>query len=113
MTIYTGDWAVENYNGLKDQDALCADFQIDSSKLKDCDVLLACYTYESYDGSAFVLFKKDDTLYEVVGGHCSCYGLEGQWEPEVTTFEALRQGLETRYEVEFCREQLRQVLDRV
>lgn len=28
-------------------------------------------------------------LYEVNGSHCSCYGLEGQWEEEETTVEAL------------------------
>ena len=29
-------------------------------------------------------------MWEVNGAHCSCYGLEGQWEPEETTVEALR-----------------------
>lgn len=26
--------------------------------------------------------------------HCSCYGLEDQWEPEETTLEALKHRLE-------------------
>lgn len=58
------------------------------------EVLLASYTYEDYSGDAFVLFRKGDKLYEVNGGHCSCYGLEGQWDPEETTVEALRHRLE-------------------
>lgn len=57
---------------------------------KGLDMLLASYTYEDYSGSAFVLFKKDGKLWEVNGSHgCSCYGLEGQWEPEECTPESL------------------------
>jgi hypothetical protein len=46
--------------------------------------LYAEYTYENYDGSAFVLYvdRRDMQLYAVYGGHCSCYGLEDQWDPE-------------------------------
>ena len=58
-------------------------------ELDDIEILLASYTYECYEGDAFVLFRKDGKLYEVNGGHCSCYGLEGQWDPEETTKEAL------------------------
>ena len=36
------------------------------------------------------LFERDGKLYEVFGGHCSCYGLEDQWKPEETTTAALR-----------------------
>lgn len=53
------------------------------------NILLASYTYANYSGSAFVLFEKDGNLYEVNGSHCSCYGLEDQWEPDETTIEAL------------------------
>lgn len=57
---------------------------------ENINILLAWYGYGDYDGSAFVLFERDGNLYEVNGGHCSCYGLEGQWEPEETSVEALR-----------------------
>lgn len=53
------------------------------------EVLLASYSYENYSGSAFVLFRRDGKLYEVNASHCSCYGVEGQWQPEETTKEAL------------------------
>lgn len=56
-------------------------------------MLFASYEYADYAGDAFVLFRKDGKLYEVNGGHCSCYGLEGQWEPEETTIEALEHRL--------------------
>jgi len=55
------------------------------------DILFAYYCYEDYSGKAVVLFvsPEDGLLYEVYGGHCSCNGLEGQWEPERTSWEAL------------------------
>lgn len=60
------------------------------TSLADVNVLFASYTYINYNGDAFVLFEKDGKLFEVNGYHCSCYGLEGQWQPEETTLEALR-----------------------
>lgn len=55
----------------------------------DPGVLLASYGYANYSGDAFVLYQRDGKLYEVNGSHCSCYGLENQWEPEETTYEEL------------------------
>lgn len=55
----------------------------------DAEVLFAAYTYENYSGTAIVIFERDGKLYENHGGHCSCYGLEGQWSPEETTWEAI------------------------
>jgi hypothetical protein len=52
-------------------------------------ILIAVYTYESYSGKAFVLYEHDGKLFEVNGSHCSCYGLEGQFNPEETTWPAL------------------------
>lgn len=48
-------------------------------------IIYADYTYEDYSGSSDVYFydKRDNLFYEVHGGHCSCYGLEDQWEPEL------------------------------
>ena len=56
----------------------------------DDEMLLAAYGYGSYDGDAFVLYQRNGKLYEVHGSHCSCYGLEDQWIPEETTWEALK-----------------------
>lgn len=55
----------------------------------DDEILFAAYGGDSYDGCAFVLFQRGGTLFEVNGSHCSCYGLEGQWCPEITTWLAL------------------------
>ncbi len=66
------------------------EFRCSDKEIVDANILLAWYGYGDYDGSAFVLFERDDKLYEVNGGHCSCYGLEDQWVPEETSVDALR-----------------------
>lgn len=72
-----------------DEADVISQFSAPSDALANANVLLAWYEYESYSGSAMVIFEKDGKLWEVNGGHCSCNGLEGQWEPEETTWEAL------------------------
>jgi hypothetical protein len=69
-------------------------FQISLEEVEGCNFIVADYAYGDYDGSAYVLFEKDGKLYEVSGGHCSCYGLEGQWEPAEISVEALRHIME-------------------
>jgi hypothetical protein len=67
-----------------------------TQKLKDYEgvnILFASYGTDNYSGDAFVLFEKDGKLFEVNGGHCSCYGLEEQFEPEETTLEAIEMRL--------------------
>ena len=73
----------------KDIDDIKGSFNITDEDLAGVRIYFAWYGSGSYDGSAFVLFKKGGKLYEVNGGHCSCYGLEGQWEPEETTKAAI------------------------
>lgn len=53
------------------------------------EILLAYYEVDGYEGTAFVLYQQGNRLYEVNASHCSCHGLEGQWEPEATTWKAL------------------------
>ena len=76
-------------DGFEDKQDVIDQFDAPHDALDGAVVLYATYTYEDYSGDAFVLYWKDGQLYEVNGGHCSCYGLEGQWDPEVTTEEAL------------------------
>ena len=92
--IYLHNWVQENWEYRKRRDAVISDFAIAESDLEGVSLLLASYAYEDYSGYAFVLFEKDGRLYEVNGSHCSCYGLEGQWEPEETSIIALRDRLE-------------------
>lgn len=43
------------------------------------------------DSSSWFLMRETTTgrLFEFSGSHCSCYGFEGQYEPEVTSFDYL------------------------
>lgn len=80
--VFLNDWS--------SKEGLERDFE---TSLADVNVLFASYSYQDYTGDAFVLFEKDGKLYEVNGGHCSCMGLEGQWEPEETNIQALKHRL--------------------
>lgn len=88
VQVYFGDFATQNWNGKAGRAQLEEEFGI----VLDADVnmLFAYYNYENCSGSAYVLFAQDGQLLEVVGSHCSCYGLDGQWEPSVVTPEAAR-----------------------
>ena len=64
-------------------------FEISDKELSGIEIVYAAYDQGDYDGSAHVIYIENNKLYEVNGSHCSCYGLEGQWLPEETTFKAL------------------------
>jgi hypothetical protein len=90
--IFLNDWA----DG--DEKSVLSDFGMPPEALDGAEVIVASYTYEVYEGSAYVLFRRDGKFFEVHGSHCSCYGLsevgimgEGpsQWQPEETTVEAI------------------------
>lgn len=80
----------EKYIGdFEDKQDVENSFALEAGELRDAFVLLAWYGGDCYDGSAFVLFERNGRLYEVNGGHCSCHGLEDQWQPEETTADAI------------------------
>ena len=53
-------------------------------------ILFASYSEEDYEGDAIVILQTEEGLFEVHGSHCSCYGLEGQWDPRPVTWPALK-----------------------
>ena len=63
------------------------------NKYSNINILFASYGCECYEGDAWVLFEQNGKLYEVSGSHCSCYGLEGQWQPEEVSLEELEHRL--------------------
>jgi len=71
------------------QEDVVSNFCISPEQLEGVEILYAVYDCPPYEGYAHVIFRKDGKLYEVNGSHCSCNGLEGQWEPEETSVEAL------------------------
>ena len=86
--VYMGEFS--SWDDVKEE------FQID---LPEPDIVFAMYEVPGYDGYAEVFFKSYGVWKYVSGSHCSCYGLEGQWEEEdfepAVYLEAIRQGKNT------------------
>jgi hypothetical protein len=68
------------------KDDVCREFNVQFDGL----VIYAWYEYEDYSGSAEVIFLHDGKIFTVSGGHCSCNGLEDQWEPIEMPLAALK-----------------------
>ncbi len=85
-------------------------FQIGEKELENANILFAFYDRENHEGRAYVLFEKNGELYEVYGSHCSCRGLEGQWEPEKSSVEAVRHFLSVGAIPSVRREEIDKVL---
>lgn len=85
MTVYLEDWAEGG------EAEMLRDFEAPDDALKGKTVLVAVYAYGCYEGDAYVLLRDNATgaFEEVHGGHCSCYGLEGQWQPETADPDAI------------------------
>ena len=78
-----------------DLPSIMSDFQTALEEGKDDGLLIlyASYTYECYEGDAVVVGYRPSTglFFYVEGGHCSCYGLEGQWEETSLTVEEVNE----------------------
>lgn len=83
---YGGDKSGFDYGIPTEEDAAAL-----RAELANHEILIAYESVGSWgcDSSSFFLTRKDGKLYENHGGHCSCYGFEGQWSPEETTKETL------------------------
>lgn len=84
----------EDLAGMSDEDVaahVALEFQIERSELDKMQILIGYMETGGYEGSAYFLVRDRETgvLYEVTGGHCSCYGFEGQWSPAITSKEYL------------------------
>lgn len=66
----------------------------------DKEVLIAVYSQESYEGSAYILIERDGQLLEARDSHCSCNGLENS-DLEETTWKALKMRNYERFGGEF------------
>jgi hypothetical protein len=73
----------------EDNDDIINSYAAPADALAEATVFLAWYGYGCYCGSSLVVYEKDGKLYEVNGNHCSCSGLEDQWQPEETSWDAL------------------------
>ena len=79
--VFLNDW--------NSKEQVLADFDV-KEKQADANILFASYTAANYSGDAWVLSEKDGELWETNGGHCSCYGLEGQWDTERVVLAELK-----------------------
>lgn len=68
---------------------IVSNFNITNQKVDDMVVLFAAYNFEYYDGFALVIYVQNGKFYIVEGSHCSCFGLEDQWNPDEMPIEAL------------------------
>lgn len=86
---YVEDWSRGGFEAMADDFGLSAE---DRVRVARCfDVVHAYYCYQDYSGEAFVILRSrsDGSFWEVNGSHCSCHGLEGQWDMEYTVIEVL------------------------
>lgn len=94
--VYLHDWR-EKIDVIYDfEDLRFAESERQEKVVKSYDninILFASYSYENYSGDAYVLFEKNGKLFEVFGSHCSCYDLEGQFEPDEVSLEELNMRL--------------------
>jgi hypothetical protein len=75
------------WDGFQDLEDIENEFKI---KLpEEIEILIAIYDYKNWGREAFILYEQDRYFYEVHGSYCSCYGFEGQWDPEETSEEFL------------------------
>lgn len=75
--IFAGD-----FKNIRDVES---EFELPTGMLENITIIYAVYNQPQYEGYAEVYFKDNLTglYYEVHGSHCSCYGLENQWSPEL------------------------------
>lgn len=101
MGIYLGLFANQND----------VEKEFGSAEVMDYDILFAAYTFESWSGDALVIARKDGKIFEIEGGHCSCYGLEGQWSPTEVNIQYLLNRLQSSYKYDQYRQEIRAVLE--
>lgn len=62
--------------------AVFAAFDVPENAREGVEILWAQYDTGNWEGSAHVIYRENDQLYEVNASHCSCYGLEGMFAGE-------------------------------
>ena len=103
------------FGNFGDKHDVCREFGIPDF---EGTVVFAAYDTPDYDGYAEVIFVHKGKFYMAHGSHCSCYGLEDQWDPIEMPIDGLRKiigqgtGMLSHYEKEF-ESSLDQLLKRI
>src|SRR5206468_12825659 len=79
----------EYVQNFKNNEDIISEYAAPHDALDGATIHLAWYGYGCYCGESLVVYEQNGKLYEVNGNHCSCSGLEGQWNPEETSWAAL------------------------
>ena len=79
-----------------DYNEVASDWSENLEKVSKYTFIAYEYSYENYEGMAFGVLERDNKLFIVEGSHCSCYGLEEQWEPEETPKEVVLKILQSQ-----------------
>ncbi len=91
--IILGSWNKygDRRPGLPRRSDVEAEFR-EEDALDGATAVFAVYETDGNGGQAIVLFVRAGKLYGVFASHCSCYGLEDQWQPElITNADAMRE----------------------
>ena len=90
--LFLEDLADKNVEAVRAH--IISSYEAEPSEIDRFHVLIAYESVGSWgcDSSSWFLLrdKASGALFENHGSHCSCYGFEGQWEPEPTTIEYLK-----------------------
>lgn len=101
---------LENFTSVND---VFNQFNVSSDDQIGVEILIAVYNEGNYEGSAWVLFRKEGKLYEVSASHCSCHGLEDQFDAEETDGEALQHRLNKGTYFKWYSQEVRQEIEKL
>lgn len=88
-------------DGFDDLNDLKKQYEITDEQLEGYEILFACYEQGGYEGSSIVILKKENKLFLNEASHCSCYGLEGQWDPIETCKEVLVKEIDSKRQYKY------------
>jgi hypothetical protein len=71
------------------------DSEVNAEELTGIDFIAGNYEASDYEGSAYVVFRRDGKWYEVSDGHCSCNSLS--WSPSETNPVSIAKDLAGQY----------------
>ena len=103
----------------KDIDAVYREYKISAEDVLKVERVLFAIYEGGWDAQAIVIFLgKDNNLYEIHSYHCSCYDLEGQWEPELIDEEFIKHAIENYNKSSYYNdgsylEHLKKILDKI
>lgn len=63
-------------------ESVFSEFDVPEKAREGVEILWAQYDIGNWEGSAHVIYRENDQLYEVNASHCSCYGLEDMFAGE-------------------------------